>query len=111
MTTDTQYVLEINNVSKSFAGKRAVKNVSFQVGKGEIVGFLGPNGAGKTTTLRMALGLITPDAKDGGVYQIIWRRSRAACIWPCWFFARRARALPQNFGSATLLPILPNLTV
>ena len=66
MTVNSEYVLEINNVSKSFAGKKAVKNVSFQVGKGEIVGFLGPNGAGKTTTLRMALGLIRPDVVGGG---------------------------------------------
>ena len=55
-------VLSLDTISKSFAGKPAVKDVSFQVGKGEIVGFLGPNGAGKTTTLRMALGLITPDS-------------------------------------------------
>ncbi len=54
-------VLSIENISKSFAGKPAVRDVSFTVGKGEIVGFLGPNGAGKTTTLRMALGLINPD--------------------------------------------------
>jgi len=55
-------VLDVRNVSKSFAGKPAVRGVSFQVGKGEIVGFLGPNGAGKTTTLRMSLGLIAPDS-------------------------------------------------
>ncbi len=54
-------ILEIENVSKTFAGKPAVKNISFSVQKGEIIGFLGPNGAGKTTTLRMALGLISPD--------------------------------------------------
>ena len=56
-----QSVLSLKNVSKSFAGKYAVKDVSFDVGQGEIVGFLGPNGAGKTTSLRMALGLIKPD--------------------------------------------------
>ncbi|MBN4055708.1 ATP-binding cassette domain-containing protein [bacterium AH-315-J23] len=55
-------VLDVRNVSKSFAGKPAVRGVSFQVGKGEIVGFLGPNGAGKTTILRMSLGLIAPDS-------------------------------------------------
>ncbi|MBL4854510.1 MAG: ATP-binding cassette domain-containing protein [Robiginitomaculum sp.] len=54
------HILDVDNVSKSFAGKPAVKNVSFTVAPGEIVGFLGPNGAGKTTTLRMALGLIAP---------------------------------------------------
>ena len=54
-------VLSLKNVHKSFGGKPAVKSVSFDVQKGEIVGFLGPNGAGKTTSLRMALGLIAPD--------------------------------------------------
>ncbi|WP_371396908.1 ABC transporter ATP-binding protein [Fretibacter rubidus] len=54
--------LSVNHVSKSFAGKQAVDDVSFTVKPGEIVGFLGPNGAGKTTTLRMALGLVKPDS-------------------------------------------------
>ncbi len=53
--------LSIQNVSKFFAGKTAVDDVSFDVNPGEIIGFLGPNGAGKTTTIRMALGLIKPD--------------------------------------------------
>jgi len=53
--------LILENVSKSFSGKAAVKDVSFEIGAGEIVGFLGPNGAGKTTSIRMALGLISPD--------------------------------------------------
>lgn len=53
--------LNIENVTKRFAGLTAVDDVSLSVAPGEIVGFLGPNGAGKTTTLRMALGLIKPD--------------------------------------------------
>ena len=53
--------LSLHSVSKSFAGKTAVSDVSFTVAPGQIIGFLGPNGAGKTTTLRMALGLIKPD--------------------------------------------------
>jgi len=57
-------ILAVNDVRKSFAGKPAVRGVSFEVSKGEIVGFLGPNGAGKTTTLRMALGLVAPDSGD-----------------------------------------------
>ena len=57
----SEYALEVENVSKSFGGKAAVKSVSFKARKGEITGFLGPNGAGKTTTLRMSLGIIQPD--------------------------------------------------
>lgn len=54
--------LSVSHISKSFAGKQAVDDVSFTVNPGEIIGFLGPNGAGKTTTLRMALGLVKPDS-------------------------------------------------
>lgn len=54
--------LIIDNVTKRYGAKYAVRDVSMTVGQGEIVGFLGPNGAGKTTTLRMALGLVSPDS-------------------------------------------------
>lgn len=57
-----ELVLSVNNVVKQFQRKTAVDNVSFSVGKGEIVGFLGPNGAGKTTTLRMIMGITAPDS-------------------------------------------------
>lgn len=57
----TDIPLSLKNISKSFAGKPAVQDVSFDVNAGEIIGFLGPNGAGKTTTIRMALGLVSPD--------------------------------------------------
>ena len=58
----TEYALEVEGLTKRFAGKPAVEDVSFSAACGEITGFLGPNGAGKTTTLRMSLGVITPDA-------------------------------------------------
>lgn len=58
----SQIPLSLNAVSKTFHGKPAVRDVSFDISAGEIVGFLGPNGAGKTTTLRMALGLVAPDS-------------------------------------------------
>ena len=54
-------VLEIDNLSKSFGGFRAVDGVSLAVEPGEIFGFLGPNGAGKTTTIKMIAGLLRPD--------------------------------------------------
>ncbi len=46
-------MIEARNLTKRYAGRTAVDGISFEVGKGEIVGFLGPNGAGKSTTLRM----------------------------------------------------------
>ncbi len=53
-------VIEVNGLTKRFAGLTAVDHVTFTVDRGRVVGFLGPNGAGKTTTLRMLLGLVTP---------------------------------------------------
>ncbi len=54
-------LLEINNVSKSFLGIKAVDGLSFKIKGGEIFGLLGPNGAGKTTMLRMIMNIIMPD--------------------------------------------------
>ena len=52
--------LEIIELSKSYSGKNAVKNISFKINKNEIIGILGPNGCGKTTTIGMILGLLKP---------------------------------------------------
>ncbi|OGN43785.1 MAG: ABC transporter ATP-binding protein [Caulobacterales bacterium RIFCSPHIGHO2_01_FULL_70_19] len=49
--------LTLEGVNKRYGGFHAVRDLSFQVGKGSICGFLGPNGAGKTSTIRMILGL------------------------------------------------------
>ncbi len=53
---------EVENLTKSFGGLIAVKEVSFQVGRDEIVGLIGPNGAGKTTLIRCILGILKPDS-------------------------------------------------
>jgi ABC-type multidrug transport system ATPase subunit len=55
------HTLEIEGLTKSFQGKRAVDGVNMSVTRGEIVGFLGPNGAGKTTVMSIATGLLAPD--------------------------------------------------
>ncbi|MGI8385041.1 ABC transporter ATP-binding protein [Robertmurraya sp. P23] len=54
----TQYALEVHNLTKKIGKKLIVKNVTFQIEKGEIFGLLGPNGAGKTTIIRMIVHLI-----------------------------------------------------
>ncbi|MFD3920575.1 alpha/beta fold hydrolase [Streptomyces sp. NPDC058595] len=63
--------LQITDLSKRYAksaDRYAVRDLSFRVEKGQVLGLLGPNGAGKTTTLRMLMGLITPDAGDIRVF-------------------------------------------
>ncbi|MGE4619157.1 MAG: ABC transporter ATP-binding protein [Planctomycetota bacterium] len=58
---DGKAVIEAQNLRRTFGTTVAVDNVSFEVHRGEILGFLGPNGAGKSTTLRMITGLLAPD--------------------------------------------------
>jgi ABC-2 type transport system ATP-binding protein len=53
-------VITVSHLTKRYGAQTAVDDVSFDVGKGEVVGFLGPNGAGKTTTLRILAGFIGP---------------------------------------------------
>ena len=60
-------MIRADRLSKSFGGRVAVADVSFEVGPGEVVGFLGPNGAGKTTTMRMLLGLTPPTGGEGAI--------------------------------------------
>src|SRR5690348_18001 len=57
-------ILQVNNLYKSYGNKPIVNGLSFEVGKGEVVGLLGPNGAGKTTAFYMTIGLIRPDAGE-----------------------------------------------
>lgn len=52
--------IKVENLTKVFGTQTAVNNISFELKKGEIVGFLGPNGAGKSTTMKMITGYIPP---------------------------------------------------
>ena len=56
--------LKLQNVSKTFIGKKAVQDISFEVDKPGVFGLLGTNGAGKTTTIRMLLGIIKKDSGE-----------------------------------------------
>jgi ABC-2 type transport system ATP-binding protein len=57
--------IEVEGLTKSFDGRKVVRNLTMRVRRGEIYGFLGPNGSGKTTTIRMLCGLLTPDEGRG----------------------------------------------
>ncbi|MBO6101906.1 MAG: ABC transporter ATP-binding protein [Opitutales bacterium] len=63
---DAKYSVVAENLCKSYGSARAVKNVSFKIKAGEILGFLGPNGAGKSTTMRILSGLMP--ATSGRAY-------------------------------------------
>jgi ABC-2 type transport system ATP-binding protein len=56
----TLEMIKVENLTKRYAGQTAIKDLSFEVGQGEIMGFLGPNGAGKTTTMRILAGFMPP---------------------------------------------------
>lgn len=91
-------VLSVVELRKKFRETVAVDGISFDVGRGEIVGLLGPNGAGKTTTINMILGLLEPTA---GTISIEGEE----------IIRHRARALERTNFAAAYTPLPGNLTV
>lgn len=82
-------MIEVHQLSKRYARHEAVREISFSVARGEIVGFLGPNGAGKTTTLRMLTGYLPPTSGSARVAGYdIFRQSIEA--------RRRIGYMPEN---------------
>ena len=57
-------LIEVKKLNKSFGNKQILKDVSFTINEGEILGFIGPNGAGKTTTIKLMLGLQSIDSGE-----------------------------------------------
>lgn len=69
-------VIEINNLQKSYGKVQALRDVSFNVKPGQIVGFIGPNGAGKSTTIRILLGVIRRDGGNAKIFgRDVWQDS------------------------------------
>jgi ABC-2 type transport system ATP-binding protein len=60
-------MIKTDHLTKHYGALKAVDDVSFQVGPGEVLGFLGPNGAGKTTTMRMLAGFVTPTGGSASI--------------------------------------------
>jgi ABC-2 type transport system ATP-binding protein len=91
-------VIAVEHLSKRFGSHIAVSDLSFQVARGEVLGFLGPNGAGKTTTMRMVTGYLPPS--NGSVeidgHDLLSRPIEAK---------RRLGYLPEN------PPLYPELTI
>ena len=64
MTRSSENIIEVKKFSISFNGKTVIKNLSFNIKRGETFGLLGSNGCGKTTTIRALLGLYRPDGGE-----------------------------------------------
>lgn len=104
----TQPILEVSRIAKSFGDFQAVKDVSFSVNPGEVVGLLGVNGAGKTTVLSMLLGLITPDAGEIHVFEKNFAKHRLEILRRTNFCTTYA-ALPSNLKVSHNLEIFARL--
>jgi ABC-2 type transport system ATP-binding protein len=62
--------IKVSNLLKVYGEQKAVNNISFEIGKGEIVGFLGPNGAGKSTTMKILTGYLEQDGGEATICDI-----------------------------------------
>ncbi|MDH4121104.1 MAG: ATP-binding cassette domain-containing protein [Deltaproteobacteria bacterium] len=91
-------MIDVQDLVKTFGSHRAVDGVSFQVNRGEVLGFLGPNGAGKSTTMRVITGFLPP---DGGTVRVGGHDVRSDSL--------RARELVGYLPESS--PTYPEMTV
>ena len=91
-------MIEVEGLTKRYGERTAIKGLTFQANKGEVVGFLGPNGAGKTTTMRILTGYMPPSEGKGKVagYDLLTESIEVR---------RRVGYLPEN------VPLYPEMTV
>ncbi|MGM9887333.1 MAG: ATP-binding cassette domain-containing protein, partial [Lactococcus sp.] len=61
-------IVEVSQLQKQFGKFQALKNVSFELNSGEVLGYVGPNGAGKSTTIRTLLGLIKASSGTAKIF-------------------------------------------
>lgn len=99
----SESVVVVNELTRKFGDFVAVDHVSFQIARGDIVGYLGPNGSGKTTTIRMLLGLLKPTSGGATVlgYDSFQQSEQVRA---------RAGYMSQKFAIYDDLTVLENLT-
>lgn len=69
-------IVKVQGLQKKFGKFQALRDVSFTIKSGEVVGFIGPNGAGKSTTIRALLGIIKRDAGIAEIFgKDVWKDS------------------------------------
>lgn len=99
-------LLEVESITKSFGGLRAVNEVSFRMEQKEILGLIGPNGAGKTTLLKLIMGLLRPDAGS------IRFKGQQMVGLKTWAVVNKGIACTfQNMRPFRRLPIIANVMV
>lgn len=92
-------MLEVQHLTRRYGENVAADDVSFTVGKGQMIGFVGGNGAGKTTTMRMMMGLLSPDAGE-----VLWQGRPATFVDRSHF-----GYMPEERGLYPKQPILDQL--
>ncbi len=98
MTSDNQVLLRMDKINKSFPGVQALKDVDFEVRRGEIHALVGENGAGKTTLMRVLSGAAPPDS--GSIY---WNGEPVSIPDPA---AAQALGISMIYQELTLIPYL-----
>jgi ABC-type branched-subunit amino acid transport system ATPase component/ABC-type branched-subunit amino acid transport system permease subunit len=99
-------LLQVDNLSRSFGGLKAVSEVSFSIAQGEILGIIGPNGAGKTTLFNVLNGVLTADAGSATLagQQMLGRKTFEVCRMGVGRTFQVVRSFPR-------LPVLDNVVV
>jgi ABC-2 type transport system ATP-binding protein len=95
-------MIQVDHLTKDYAGARGIIDVSFSVEKGEIVGFLGPNGAGKTTTMRILTGYLPPSSGSATIAGFDIEKDSVSA-------RRHIGYLPENVPLYTELTVLQYL--
>lgn len=99
-------LLKIEGISKSFGGLQAINNVSFNIGKGEILALIGPNGAGKTTLFNLIMGFFYPDTG-----KVIFTGDNIVGLTPHEICARGIARTFQIVKPFLTIPVFDNVVV
>lgn len=105
---DNNYILTVRDLKKKFGNFEALKGISFELKKGEILGFLGPNGAGKTTTIQCLLGITTPTSGHISVLGMNYKNNREEILSRI-NFSSAYIALPEKLTVWENLLVFANL--